>query len=234
MSEQVEVKVEKGRHWTRVYTEVEGADVSHLGYSSQPVRVGPAATLSMAGIGGVGTEPAYRRLGLARQVYARAMEEIRKDGFGSVGLYTGTENVAHRLYRRFGFVDTLIPRMGAKLIAPEQALVKLLSALLQGEELDPELEAWRCTLQVRVRPHEPVSVRIEQTAVRLLPSPPAEIGLSLAMSSATFLQLGANMGRFNLDFAETARQVQWQGDPEHWHLLRRAIGAQYRVIRQGG
>ena len=53
----------------------------------------------------VHTLPAYRRKGLIRQAFARAIQTARARGYAWVGLGTGTENVAHVLYRSFGLVD---------------------------------------------------------------------------------------------------------------------------------
>ncbi len=133
-----------GTEWRRVALYEGDQDISHLGYAPMPMCMGPVARLRMAGIGGVGTDPAYRRQGLARQVFARSLEEMRTEGYASVGLYTGTQIVAHRLYRQFGFVDILPGQAAAKLLDPAQFVRTSFADLLRGDDLPEEVARLAC------------------------------------------------------------------------------------------
>jgi len=226
----VEIRVIQQRRWLRVVAEDQGRDVSHLSLSPMPVRVGPAGQLSMAGLAGVATEPGYRRKGLAHRVFDRAMGEIGAAGYSCVGLYTGADIVAHRLYRRYGFVDTLVSTVATKVLDPGQYVVNRLSVLFRGD-VAPELGSWRCTMQVHLLSHDPVLVRIDRGEVRLLDSPPERVDLSLTMSGATLGQLFWSV--LSADFAEAAKLVQWEGEEAQWRRLAAAIEARREVIKEG-
>jgi GNAT superfamily N-acetyltransferase len=223
----IEIKVSAHGRWVRVFAETEGRDVSRLSYAPQPLRLGGSGEISMAGIAGVGTEPEYRQLGLARRVYQRAMEEIRAAGYSSVGLFTGTGIVAHRLYRRFGFVDTAIPTVAVKLLDPGECARRRVARLLE----DRALADWRCTLGVELPPHAPVFVRVESAQADLLPAAPARVDLTLTMTSATFLRLFE--AEADVAVAEASREVQWRGAREHWETLCRALSARRPVVWEG-
>jgi GNAT superfamily N-acetyltransferase len=218
-ADDIEIKVSTQGRWLRVYAETEGRDVSHLSYAPQPLRLGPTGEISVAGIAGVGTEPEYRQLGLARRVYQRAMEEIRAAGYSSVGLFTGTGNIAHRLYRRFGFVDATIPIVAMKLLDPAAYVRGALAPLLQHREFAD----WRCTLCVELPSHAPIFVRIGSAQVELPPTAPAPADLTLTLTSRALIRLfGADV---EVALAEASREVQWRGAPEQWETLRRALAA---------
>ncbi len=224
-ADDIEIKVSAHGRWVRVFAEVEGREVSHLSYAPQPVRVGPAGEISMAGIAGVGTEPDYRQLGLARRVYQRAMEEVRAGGYGSVGLFTGTSNVAHRLYRRFGFVDTAVPTVAVKLLDPAECVRQAVALLLE----ERELADWRCTLCVELSSHAPVFVRVASAQAKLLPAAPAPVDLTLTMTTAALTRLcGADV-----TLAEASRELRWRGSREHWETLRHVLVARYPVVWEG-
>jgi len=95
----------------RVAIEKEGRQVSGLGLGYRDFQVGKDTYLSMGSIGGVSTRPGYRGRGLSSAVMERTVEEMRKRGLATSGLYTGTRIVARRLYRRYGFVDLFMPHM---------------------------------------------------------------------------------------------------------------------------
>ncbi|MCJ7822430.1 MAG: GNAT family N-acetyltransferase, partial [Armatimonadetes bacterium] len=155
------IKTGKRGEWTRVFAEESDRDVSHLLYAPRELQVGPGATVRMAAIGGVGTDREFRRRGLAGQVFARAMAEIRKEGYSCVALYTSTMIVAHRMYRRFGLADVVRSPRAYKLLDPERIVCDALSHML------PDGSAGRSPMLLRVtlRPHRPVFVRIEEGAV---------------------------------------------------------------------
>jgi len=88
-----------------------GREVSGLHLGRREFQVGRGAYVSMGTIGGVSTRREYRGQGLSSAVMARTLAEMRQRGLATTGLYTGTRIVAHRLYRRFGYVDIFIPHL---------------------------------------------------------------------------------------------------------------------------
>ena len=96
---------------SRVAVEKDGQQVSGLHLGRRDFQVARDTYLSMGTIGGVSTRPGHRGQGLSSAVMGRTVEEMRKRGLATSGLYTGTRIVAHRLYRRYGFVDVFIPHM---------------------------------------------------------------------------------------------------------------------------
>jgi len=96
---------------SRVALEKDGRQVSGLHLGLREFQVGRRTYLSMGAIGGVSTRRGYRGRGLSSAVMGRTVEEMRKRGLATSGLYAGTRIVAHRLYRRFGYVDLFIPHM---------------------------------------------------------------------------------------------------------------------------
>jgi len=58
----------------------------------------------MGGIAGVGTDPKYRRMGIAKACMDRANMLILEKGYNCGGVSTGSRNVARRLYMRSGYV----------------------------------------------------------------------------------------------------------------------------------
>jgi len=65
---------------------------------------GRGTVVPMGGIAGVGTEEAYRGLGIARRMMERATAFSREQGYPVGGVSTGCSNVARRLYARSGYV----------------------------------------------------------------------------------------------------------------------------------
>ena len=217
--------------WRRLIIHDQGKDVSHLSYAPQPVRLGPAAAVRMAGIGGVGTDPTYRRQGLARRVFARSLEEMRAEGYACAGLYTGADIIAHRLYRQFGFVDTVVAQAAAKLLNPPQFLRARLADLLRGDHLPEEVRTWRAHLQMHLLEHPPTFLRISHQEVELLPQPPARVDLTVALSTRTLL--GLVWDHLTIDYAASARLIEWQGEEAHWRTLAAAFAAHHKILLEG-
>ncbi len=231
MSE-AEVKVVKRGRWTRVFVEADGRDVSHLNYGPVAFGLGARAPLGMAGIGGVGTNPQYRRRGFARQVFARAMEAMAEEGYSCVGLHTGTDIVAHRLYRRFGFVDILVQEPAVKLLDPAAFLARgLTSCLSRAAGKVPEFADWRCDLAVRAVGHPEVNLRIEAGCAEVAPSA-ARADLTLTAARDALVRLW--MGMLTPQFAEAGGFVRWEGEAEHWRRLKTALGSVHQVVNDGG
>jgi predicted acetyltransferase len=219
-----------GSEWRRVALHEDEKDVSHLGYSPMPMRMGPAAQVRMAGLGGVGTDPAYRRRGLARKVFARSLEEMRSEGYASVGLYTGTQIVAHRLYRQFGFVDVLRAQAAAKVLNPAQFVCNTLAELLKGD-LPEEVRTWRANVEVHLLEHRPIFLRISHQEVESRTRRPAHVDLTVSLHAATFTKLVWDY--LTIDEAEDARLVEWQGEESHWLTLRALFRAQHEILFEG-
>ena len=220
-----EVKIRKRGSWTRVFAEIEERDVSHLSYVPYPMRAGRRSTVQVAGIGGVGTEPEFRRRGLARQVLARAMSEMRGERYSCAALYTATSIVAHRLYRRFGLVDVAKQVRVYKLLDPERFICHALSEMLKGSAA---LAARRPIIQLSVRPHEPICVRCGEGEVRPLRGKARKIDLSLSMSRQTFTAL--RQGCISLPYAAQARLLEWQGDAAVYGGFARALAERGKPV----
>jgi len=69
------------------------------------------AYVPMGGIGGVGTDERFRRRGIARMMMERAVAHTRSLDLPCMGVSTGSENVARRLYSGAGCVY-LFPMQG--------------------------------------------------------------------------------------------------------------------------
>jgi hypothetical protein len=157
-----------------------------------------------------------------------APQPLRLGPAGEIsGLFTGTGIVAHRLYRRFGFVDTAIPTVAVKLLDPGEWVRRRVGRLLE----DRALADWRCTLGVVLPPHAPVYVRVQSAQADLLPAAPARVDLTLTMTGATFLRLFE--AEADVAIAEASREVQWRGAREHWETLCRALSARRSVVWEG-
>ena len=89
----------------RVWCRVDGRRVANV-FSWDRVAHMPANThFSIYYVGWVHTRPEFRRKGLARQAFQRALDDPRARRCSCAGLGTGTGNFAHALYRDFGMVD---------------------------------------------------------------------------------------------------------------------------------
>ncbi len=207
---EVEIKARTRGDWTRVYAEEEGRDISHLSYSPRRLRLGQESEVRMAGIGGVGTEPEYRRRGLAGRVFARAMDEIHGEGYSCAGLYTSTRIVAHRMYRRFGFVDVAGSPRAWKLLDPKRFVCDLLNAKLKDNGSSSVGDS--LTVEITARPHEPVFVRVEERKARALDCPVTKVDVSVTLSDETLSALW--QGHMTARYAEEANLLSWEGDEE--------------------
>jgi predicted N-acetyltransferase YhbS len=141
---EVAIRVKKRGDRTRVFAEESGRDVSHVSYGARPVRLGREGIVRMAAIGGVGTDPEFRRRGLARQVLTRVMQGVHSEGYSCVGLHTSMKIVAHRLYRRFGLVDVAKSARAYKLLDPGRFICDALNGMLKGRLRRPPREPDLC------------------------------------------------------------------------------------------
>jgi ribosomal protein S18 acetylase RimI-like enzyme len=214
-----EIKVARKGRETRVYAAVGGKDVSRVYISPQQLKVGPAAEVCMAGIGGVGTSREFRGKGLARRVYEQTMQEIEKDGYSCAGLFTSTNIVAHRLYRRFGYLDVKVFPPVAKLLNPSAFVGKTFADWAKREPLAD----WRGTVAVHLRSYPPVYLRLDSGEVKTLPRAPKQADLSITTSDTTFGRL--SWGGMTFDYAMAANQLEWSGSDEAFARLREALHA---------
>jgi hypothetical protein len=202
-----------------VYAEVAGKDVSRVYVGAQQIRVGPAGKVRMAGIGGVGTERAVRGRGIARRVYEQTMREIRRQRYSCTGLFTGTNIVAHRLYRDFGYADIKVfPQIG-KLLDHAAFVARAIAGLAKRQPLSE----WRGTIVVKLREHPPVRLRLESGAVKALSRAPSTTDLSITVSSMAFAAL--SWGGTTPEYLLTTRELEWQGSEDAWERLRQALSA---------
>jgi hypothetical protein len=226
------VKICTRGHWTRVLIEQDGKDASHLSIVARAFQVGPAAQVRMAGIAGVATHPEYRRRGLAARVLSHAMDHIRQQGYCCAGLYTGTDIVAHRLYRRFGFVDVLVHHYPVKLLDPAALVGRSLGrALRHAAEHDPSSRDWRCVLAVEVPSDPTIHLQIESSEVRALSRRARHCDLTLTTTRAALLQLC--FGAVNLQFAEASGLLGWRGGDQHWRTLQAVLSSTRSIVHEG-
>ena len=157
---------------SRVAIEKASEQVSGLNLGRRDFQVGKDTYLSMGTIGGVGTRPAYRGQGLSSAVMARTVDEMRKRGLATSGLYTGTRIVAHRLYRRFGYVDVFIPHMRTLILDAGACFGRQVRQWLARAERTPEgarrVERLRATVVLDLTDADPYTLTLEgaQASVR--------------------------------------------------------------------
>ncbi|MDO8589479.1 MAG: GNAT family N-acetyltransferase [Armatimonadota bacterium] len=101
--------------YCRVYLD-NGRIVSALNICRREVRVG-SVTLTMGGIGNVGTDPEYRGKGYSSQVLRDAALVMRDDGMDFSILYTGING----FYERLGWRTLPVPYLWGKLRAAESS-----------------------------------------------------------------------------------------------------------------
>ncbi|MBN1460018.1 MAG: GNAT family N-acetyltransferase [Armatimonadetes bacterium] len=213
-----EIKTKQTKNWVRVFADVKGEDVSHLGFGRRRLQVGAYSAVTMAAIGGVGTDKEHRRKGLARRVLSRAMDEIRRDEYAFAGLYTSRKIVAHRLYRQFGFVDVVRRRPQYKLLDPQAYTRDFVAGLAQRSS---GLGARRRFLTVTIDEEHEVNLVVDGRDVSVLERKPTQVDLSLSLSQGALLQLA--QGSIRLPFAEAARLLTWSGDEETFRALVGAV-----------
>lgn len=205
----------------------QGKEVSRVYISPRRVKVGPAGEVVMAGIGGVGTAREHRRRGIASRVYARVMQEMKRSGYSCSGLFTGTVIVAHRMYRRYGFVDISVHRTGRKLLDPKAAVARSFAGLAKR----PDLADWRGVIRVEAQPYAPVYLRLDKGEVKALERPRGRVALSLTLSDTTLGLL--TWGEMAPEYGRAAKLVQWRGDGEVWRRLERALSSQRPCVHGG-
>jgi len=216
----------------RVYVEADGREASHLDHGPFVFPVGRDAAVRMAGVGGVGTQPEFRRRGFARRIFARAMEEIRQAGYSCAGLYTSTDVIAHRLYRRFGFVDIVVHRPAVKLLDASAFVSRRLTrAISAAAERDQTIAEWTCCLTIALPDEPPMSFRIEAAGVHVPDMRPGRSDLTLTTCRSVLLRMC--YGTMSPGFSEAGGLLRWHGDAEHWRRLSAVIAAQNPVINEG-
>ncbi len=212
-----DLKVTAHGRWTHVHADCDGRDVSHLGYAPHQLQLGREASVRMAGIGGVGTDREHRRRGLARKVLERALTEMTKDGYNAVGLYTSRAIVAHRLYRRFGFIDLASRSSYVKVLDPATLAKKMLTELVSHSE---GMRSRLLTISLCIGSAKPIAFRIQGNDASSLPRVPRAVDLTLELSEKALVILGHQA---TLDYACDAKLVRWTGDPSVYAMVARAI-----------
>ncbi|RJS85018.1 GNAT family N-acetyltransferase [Candidatus Bathyarchaeota archaeon] len=94
------ITVKDGRE---IYAMVSGKIASHVTVCDIEFQWAKDSYLMIGGIANVGTDPQYRRKGLAKACMKRANRLIMEKGYPCGGVSTGKKNVARRLYSSSGY-----------------------------------------------------------------------------------------------------------------------------------
>jgi len=166
----------------------------------------------VGGVWAVSTHPQYAGRGVASLLLDEAHERMRRIGLRFSTLGTGRSRVAHRLYRRHGYVETnvwataLAPwetahqptRLRATPPGPEgYDLVERIYADIAGDYLG---FAWRHTPFARLR-------RVELGDIWILRKNHAVVGYALAHADGTLLSVSNLALRQEVDAAEAVAAV---------------------------
>ena len=89
--------------------EADGKIVGHVQVIMRKLKLG-RVYVKVGGIANVSTDPDYRGRGIATNLMRKALELCKKEGAPISALGTGYGSVAHRIYRRLGYADTLFSR----------------------------------------------------------------------------------------------------------------------------
>lgn len=217
---EITVGRKRSNGWRKVFTELDGKDISHLHYGPAEVQVGRHTAVTMGCIGGVATDKEHRRKGLARRIFSRSIASMKDDGCTVAGLYTSRRLVAHRLYRRFGFVDISSGHVAYKVLDPAAFARRGVSSLVGASR---ELRRRRLVLRLHFEGSRTVHLKLEGNDVSVLSRAPRRLDLTLSMSHATFLQLlDSSIG---LAHAVEAKLVQWSGNADTLDAFARAVAA---------
>ena len=222
------MKVERHRRRVRVFVELDGKDVSRVYLAPHELSVGPRGEVSMLGIAGVGTEPEFRSRGLARRVFSRSMEEARRGKYSCLGLFTGSDIVAHRLYRQYGFVD-MRRETPFKLLDPKKFAQSALTHLLARHAETGSSGSRTWTLRLALAPHSPFDLRMSETEARVADRAARSPDLTLTAASSTFALLC--LGDIAGELAEAANLLTWRGDRAAWRRLLVVLASQRQVVR---
>lgn len=85
-----------------------GKVVGHVQIIRRNVKIGDATFVPMGGIANVSTIPEMRGRGISTTLITHAVDLCRRNGIPLSGLFTGYGSVAHRVYRRVGFGNTIL------------------------------------------------------------------------------------------------------------------------------
>jgi predicted GNAT family N-acyltransferase len=205
----------------RIAIEKDGRDVSGLHLGRREFQVGRGAYVSMGTIGGVSTRREYRGQGLSSAVMTRTLAEMRQRGLASTGLYTGTRIVAHRLYRRFGYVDIFIPHMRTLILDMRAFLKRQARSWLRRAEGTRAVGRLRGTVVFDLGADGCYSLSLDrgEATVRKGRSRAAELTLSL--SQAVLVSLFAR----TVSSAELLRrgELQVSGSKALWRRLQGTV-----------
>jgi len=177
----------------RVAVEVAGQEVSGLGLGRRDFQVAKRAYVSMGTIGGVGTRPAHRGQGLSSAVMARTIEEMQKRDLATSGLYTGTRIVAHRLYRRFGYVDVFIPHMRTLILDVGAYLRRQVRHWLARAQRTPEgarrVGRLRATVVLDLTDADPYTLKVDGAKVSVRKGRARRPDLTVTLSQAALASI---------------------------------------------
>jgi predicted GNAT family N-acyltransferase len=210
---------------SRVAIEKDGRDVSGLHLGRREFQVGRGAYVSMGTIGGVSTPRQFRGQGLSSAVMARTVEEMRARGLATTGLYTGTRIVAHRLYRRFGYVDIFIPHLRTLILNMPAFLKRQARSWLRRAEGTPAgaraAARLRGTVVFDLGADGCYSLRLDGGDVSLRTGRSRAAQLTLSLSQSALVSLFAR----TVSSAELLRQgeLQVSGSKALWRRLQGTV-----------
>jgi len=143
----------------KVFPVVDGNEVANI-FSARGVMHFPHKTrVSCLDVYWVHTSPWFRRRGLARLALSRTMSDAWARTTSISYLWTGTDNVAHALYRKAGFVDVYVSQSYDKRLVHKEPVrppkgVGITTGSLAHEPRAVELMN-RCYQQFMLRPRRP-------------------------------------------------------------------------------
>jgi len=87
--------------------EHKGRIVGHVQLVFREIKLGRKTFITTGGIANVSTHPDYRGKGIATKLMKMALDRCKELKIPLSSLFTGYGYVAHRIYRRLGYADTL-------------------------------------------------------------------------------------------------------------------------------
>ncbi|OYT54818.1 MAG: hypothetical protein B6U76_07085 [Desulfurococcales archaeon ex4484_217_2] len=87
--------------------EADGRIVGHIMIVLREFKLGVETYIKFGGIANVSTHPDYRGRGIATKLMTKAVEVCREKSLPLSSLLTGFHGVAHGIYRKIGYTDTI-------------------------------------------------------------------------------------------------------------------------------
>ncbi len=87
--------------------EVDGKIVGHVMLMLREFKIGRETFVRFGGVANVSTMPEYRGRGIATRLMNKTIEVCREKGLSLSSLMTGYDGIAHGVYRKVGYTDTM-------------------------------------------------------------------------------------------------------------------------------